>query len=158
MIPPKSTFKRFTQSISRWIFKHTPQDIKSNFHNRTFSEEGIERFIAFILDILSALILSLFPLWGWLLGIAYLLTKDALPIFDGRSIGKYYMNLRIVNKGTIDSITNNYKKSIIRGIVMLTPILNLVDIYHYLISGERLADKWADTIVIRNIYYINNNK
>ncbi|MBN2164671.1 MAG: RDD family protein [Marinilabiliaceae bacterium] len=145
---------KLSNTIKKWLLKNIPVSIKENFHNQTFSSEGIERMIALMLDSISVFILSLFPLWGCFFGIAYFLLKDALPFLNGQSIGKYFMGLKVVNKESLTPITKDYKKSIIRGVVLLIPILNIIDIYRYLTIGERLADKWAETVVIKDRYFI----
>ena len=106
------------------------------------------------LDLFISFLLLLFPLFGWVLSLAYFITRDALPWFDGQSVGKHFFGLRVVNKGSLEAITNNYKQSIIRSVVFLTPVLNLYDIYIYLTKGERLADKWSETTVIKDRYFI----
>lgn len=134
-----------------------PKNIQANLHNQTFSSEGIERLAAVILDLCVSGLLFLFPLLGWFWGILYFLLKDAFPFLKGQSIGKHFWGLRVVQKGSLTPITGNYKATILRGVIFITPGLNLVDIYFYLTRGERLADKWSDTLVIKELYFISSN-
>ena len=146
--------KDFGQLLQRIV----PKNIQANLHNQTFSTEGMERMAAVFVDLFIGALLFLFPLLGWLWGLLYFLLKDSLPFINGQSIGKQFFGLRVVQKGTLKPITGDYKKSILRGVVFITPILNLVDIFAYLTKGERIADSWTDTIVINERYFISSNK
>jgi uncharacterized RDD family membrane protein YckC len=124
-------------------------DFEKYVHPESLSNFGIERLAAFALDLFIFLGLSMFPAFGWVLAIAYMLLRESLPFLQGQSIGKRYFKLRAVTSTTGKPLTRRYKRSIIRGGVTLIPILNLIDAYHYFKHGERLADKWAHTVVIK---------
>ena len=90
----------------------------------------------------------MFPRIGWMFGIIYHLTRDALPFLNGQSFGKKLMHLKAVTNPGQMSLTSSPEKSVIRGIVFLIPILNLIDIWVLFTKGYRLADKWAETTVM----------
>jgi uncharacterized RDD family membrane protein YckC len=107
-----------------------------------------ERIIAAIIDIIIVAILCLFPRIGWLVGIIYHLTRDSLPFLKGQSFGKHLLHLKVVTLPKQESLVNYPEKSIIRGLVMLIPVLNIIDFWFLYHKGQRLADIWAQTTVI----------
>jgi uncharacterized RDD family membrane protein YckC len=107
-----------------------------------------ERFVAALIDIVIVCGLCLFPRIGWMFGLIYLLTRDALPFLNGQSFGKKLMHLKVVTQPNNSPLTSSPEKSVIRGIVFLIPVLNLIDVLHLYTKGQRLADKWAETEVI----------
>lgn len=129
---------------------------KDYFHPYTYSTEGIERLASIGLDLFIASGLILFPGIGWLLSITYILMADALPFLQGQSLGKHFFGLRVVHQTNLKPITRRYKKSVIRGAVLLIPGLNLYDIYTYFSKGERIADTWAKTAVISERYNVRS--
>jgi hypothetical protein len=131
---------------------------KEYFHPYTYSTEGIERIASAGLDIFIASGLFLFPLAGWMLGVGYILVGDALPFLQGQSLGKHFFGLRVVHQNTLKPITRRYKKSMIRGAVMLIPGLNIYDAVIYFTKGERIADQWAGTTVISERYNVSSDK
>src|SRR3990172_10416931 len=69
------------------------------------------RVAAKIIDfILIAAVIEIIPRAGFFAGLAYLLLGDGL--FDGRSIGKKLIRIRVVSAGTNDPCT--FKDSILR--------------------------------------------
>lgn len=90
----------------------------------------------------------MFPRVGWMFGLIYHLTRDSLPFLNGQSFGKKLMRLKVVRIPELLPLTGSPEKSVIRGVVFLIPLLNLIDIWHLLTKGQRLADKWAETTVI----------
>lgn len=109
-----------------------------------------ERILAGAVDIVIALLISLFPKIGWMFGLIYLLAKDSLSFLDGQSFGKKLFNLRTIALPHYASLTGWPEKSIIRGLVQIIPILNLLDLYYLVSQKVRIADRWAETRVIRN--------
>jgi uncharacterized RDD family membrane protein YckC len=106
-----------------------------------------KRFLAALIDgIIGAVLGSL----GALPGIIYLLIKDGL--FDGRSVGKKVMGLRVVN--VVTGQPCDFKASAIRHVVSIVPCVNaiygIVEIVMVLTKPDRrrFGDKWADTMVI----------
>jgi len=120
------------------------------------------RMIAAIIDVLisagiqiaAAMILPGFlGRTAWLIGAAYLVTRDSLPFLGGQSIGKKAMHLRAV---TLDGkpLTGNWEPGLIRNAVLMIPFFALVEIFILLSRegkpdhGRRLGDEWAKTKVI----------
>ncbi len=90
---------------------------------------------------------------SWLVGLAYLVTRDSLPFLGGQSVGKKAMNLRAV---TLEGkpLTGNWQPSLIRSGVLLIPFFQLLELWILLTReettqrGMRLGDEWAKTKVI----------
>ncbi|ASB48509.1 RDD family protein [Alkalitalea saponilacus] len=108
----------------------------------------MERIIAAVIDIIIVTGLFLFPRVGWMIGIIYHLTKDSLPFLKGQSFGKHLMRIKVITRPDNRSLVRHPEKSVIRGLVLLIPGLNLVDIWYFFTKGSRLADYWAQTSVI----------
>ena len=110
-----------------------------------------ERIIAAVIDIIIVIGLCFFPRIGWMIGIIYHLTRDSMPFLNGQSFGKHLMQIKVIALPQKTSLTNYPEKSIIRGLVMLIPILNIIDVWYFLSKGYRLADQWAETTVVRYV-------
>ena len=120
------------------------------------------RTAAKILDfILIAAVLEILPRAGYYAGLAYLLLGDGF--FDGRSIGKKLIRLKVVSAENAAPCT--FKDSILRNstfavgyILWLVPwigwlFLLLVSILEFILvlgskDGMRLGDEIAKTVVI----------
>ncbi|MBS0001346.1 MAG: RDD family protein [Cyclobacteriaceae bacterium] len=90
--------------------------------------------------------------FGAIIGIAYLLTKESLPLFDGQSIGKKVLRIRAVDNDSYQSIKNKYDKSLMRNISLLIPVFQFIDAFMIFSSDrKRFGDQWANTIVIKDI-------
>ena len=120
------------------------------------------RTAAKVLDfILIAAVMEIIPRAGFYAGLAYLLLGDGL--FDGRSIGKKLIRLRVVSRATGGSCT--FKNSILRNstfasgyILLAVPWIGWI--FFFTISllefilvlgskdGMRLGDEIAGTVVI----------
>ncbi len=109
-----------------------------------------ERLLAGLVDLVIAAIISLFPRIGWIFGLIYLLSKDSLSFLDGQSFGKKIFNLRTIALPHYASLSGWPEKSVIRGLVLFIPVLNLIDLYYMITRKVRIADQWAETRVIRN--------
>jgi hypothetical protein len=109
-----------------------------------------ERILAGLVDLVIVAIISLFPKIGWIFGLIYLLTKDSLSFLDGQSFGKKLFNLRTITLPHYASLSGRPEKSVIRGLVLIIPILNIIDLYYLITKKVRIADQWAETRVIRN--------
>ena len=107
------------------------------------------RIVAYLIDIVLVILMSLVPIAGWIAAIVYVITRDALPFLDGQSIGKKAMGLRAVSEDG-QALTNNWGPSIIRNIVLFIPFFALVELFVLLSNekGLRLGDQWAKTKVI----------
>jgi uncharacterized RDD family membrane protein YckC len=108
------------------------------------------RIIAVIIDGLIAGVCSLVPVVGFLVGLGYMITRDALPFLDGQSIGKKAMKLRAVSAETGKPLTNDWGPSVIRNIVLYIPFFSIVELIVLLNNknGQRLGDQWAKTKVV----------
>lgn len=120
------------------------------------------RIIAALIDMVVAAGLQISALWilpgfadriGWIVGMAYFVTRDSLPFLGGQSVGKKAMKLRVV---TIDekSLSGNWEPALIRNGVLIIPFFALIELYILLTRedkperGRRLGDEWAKTKVI----------
>ena len=109
----------------------------------------LDRFLAALIDGILMSVVSAIPL-GFIVGLAYALTKDALPFLDGQSIGKKLMKMRVVKEDPGAEITNDYGAAAVRGLSLLIPIFGLIDAL--MVFGQdrkRFGDKWAGTKVIK---------
>jgi len=108
------------------------------------------RVIAIVIDALIAGACSIVPVIGVLVGMAYIITRDALPFLDGQSIGKKAMKLRAVSAETGKPLTNDWGPCVIRNIVLYIPFFSIVELIILLNNkeGQRLGDQWAKTKVI----------
>lgn len=120
------------------------------------------RIIAALIDIVLAAGLQLAALWilpgfanriAWLVGLAYLITRDSLPFLGGQSVGKKAMKLKVV---TLDgkSLAGNWEPALIRNGVLAIPFFPFIELFILLTRedkpgrGLRLGDEWAKTKVI----------
>lgn len=108
------------------------------------------RVLAMLIDMIIGMVVSLVPVIGWIVSIAYFITRDALPFLDGQSIGKKALKLRAVDANTGAPLTNNWGASAIRNVVLYIPFFVFVELF-VLISNktQRLGDQWAKTKVIQ---------
>ena len=114
-----------------------------------------DRFLGGLIDwlVVIALAYVLRGLVGWslsyLISAAYILVRDALPFLDGQSIGKKIIKTRSVHEDSGAPITNDYRTSFLRNILLFMLIPGLIDAL-FIFNGERkrLGDKMAKTIVV----------
>ena len=110
-----------------------------------------ERLVAAIIDGILITLVSATG-YGSVVGIAYHLTKDALPFLDGQSIGKKLVKIRVISSDTNQPITNLYSESLIRSATLLIPIFNVIDAFLVFSKDrKRFGDQWAKTIVVKDI-------
>jgi uncharacterized RDD family membrane protein YckC len=107
------------------------------------------RIVAYIIDVVLIILVSFVPFVGWVAGVVYAITRDALPFLEGQSVGKKAMGLRAVTEDG-QALTNNWGPSIIRNIVLFIPLFPLVELIVMLTNDKnlRLGDQWAKTQVI----------
>ena len=122
------------------------------------------RTAAKIIDvILIAAAMEVIPKAGYFAGLTYLLLADGF--FDGRSVGKKLIRLKVLSKGTLAPCT--FKESILRNITLAAgfvlwgiPLIGWVFIlgifcFEFVLilgsnDGERLGDVIAGTMVVEN--------
>ncbi len=108
-----------------------------------------DRILAGLIDWLIIVLVSVTG-FGAVIGLAYLLTKESLPIFNGQSIGKKILRIQVVDNDTYIPIKNIYEKSLIRNISLLIPVFQFIDALMIFSSDrKRFGDQWANTIVIK---------
>lgn len=123
------------------------------------------RILAKAIDfIIVATAISLIPKVGFFAGLIYILISDGL--FDGRSIGKKVMRLRVVKADTGESCT--YRDSILRnsvfGVMLIlykVPLIGwlfvlAITAFEFLLmlgnrNGMRLGDNITNTKVVEDI-------
>ncbi len=107
------------------------------------------RIGAYLIDLLLVAGAAFIPFLGWIVGIAYLLTRDALPFLDGQSIGKKLIGLRVVDESGA-ALTGNYGPCVVRNAVLFIPFFPLVELVVMLTNDGtlRLGDQWAKTRVV----------
>jgi uncharacterized RDD family membrane protein YckC len=108
------------------------------------SAEPLDRLWAYLID---AVIITIGSILCVLPGLAYALMRDAL--YDGRSIGKKMMGLRVINSETKTPCKTT--ESLIRNISLMIPLFGVVDGFMVFIDEKhlRFGDKWAKTEVIK---------
>lgn len=108
------------------------------------------RILAFIIDAILASVCSVVPIVGGLVGLAYMLTRDALPFLEGQSIGKKAMKIRAVSSETGKPLTNDWGPSVIRNVVFMIPFFPIVELIVLSNNKQnlRLGDQWAKTKVV----------
>ncbi len=107
-----------------------------------------KRLFAFLVDAVIVAVLVFIPKVGWIFGLIYFLGKDAMPSLKGQSVGKKLFNIRILTTGTNEPLYLHPEKSVTRGLILLIPVVNVIDILRLMVKGERLADKWTETHVV----------
>jgi|GEM_PF-634639 len=89
----------------------------------------------------------------WLVGLAYLISRDSLPVLSGQSVGKMAMQLRVVTLAG-ESLAGNWQAGLLRNAVLAIPLFAFVELYILLTRedkpehGRRLGDEWSGTKVI----------
>lgn len=115
----------------------------------------IDLVLAFGLQIATSLVLP--AMFGtslpWLVGLAYLVTRDSLPFLGGQSVGKKAMHLKAVTLAN-ESLAGNWQPGLVRNAVLAIPLFMFVELFILLSRedkpehGRRLGDEWAKTKVI----------
>jgi uncharacterized RDD family membrane protein YckC len=120
------------------------------------------RILAVLIDMVVMVGLQMSVAWilpnfavkiAWLVGLAYLVTRDSLSFMGGQSVGKKAMKLKVVTQQGA-SLVNNWEAALIRNSVLAIPLFGLVEVIILLTRedkperGLRLGDEWAKTKVI----------
>ena len=119
-----------------------------------------KRFLAVLIDAIAisvvAILVGILTSSGtlrFLVNAALFLTRDALPMLDGQSIGKRVMKIKAVRLDD-SPLTGDFKTSVTRNILFVIPVVGLVECIIFLTrnggpqAGTRLGDDWAKTKVI----------
>lgn len=111
-----------------------------------------QRIGAVLIDGLIAGAVSIVPLVGWVAGLGYMITRDALPFLNGQSVGKKALKIRAVTEEG-KPLTNDWGPAIVRAIVLYIPFFWIVELI--VMNGnpqlQRLGDQWAKTKVIQDL-------
>ncbi len=153
-------------------FAATPEVVP--VENPLTAAESFPRFAAMLIDGAAAAFVGLIPLIGGLIGAAYLVCRDCLPIdaLQGRSLGKKLMGLRPVRiDGAPMDMATSVRRNWMFGFAALVQVLLFIPILGWLLmvpvallstalglfegykvltdaEGRRMGDRWADTQVI----------
>src|SRR5690606_4746030 len=115
-----------------------------------FSAPLGRRFVSTIFDFLLAFTMGyVVPILGPILFVVYFLCKDAFPFYNSQSVGKKLLHIKVVDARTGEGLQGDYSASIFRSITLLIPGLNLIELILLLSNRERLGDRWAGTMVIK---------
>lgn len=118
-----------------------------NVLNNFVSAWCLERVIALALDLIICLTLAIIPMFGPGLSLLYFLIRDGLPVKQKSGFGKSIYNLHVVSAGTRRRAPIG--RIVVRNVMLLVPLLNLYDIWCFVSTGERLADKWTNTEILK---------
>lgn len=119
---------------------------------------AIIRFVALFIDsivgyvpmFLLSLISYRLTTIGYLIALAYFLTRDSLPFLNGQSVGKKLMGIKVIKEDTGASIMGDYGTGVVRAIPQFIPLLNVVDaLVIFRDTTKRFGDDWAKTIVVK---------
>ena len=106
------------------------------------------RLLADFIDVLPLILLFWFPIVDVLLAVYYL-TRDALPMLGGQSLGKKLLGIRVLKQDSLETTRGEFGIVFLRTFPAILPILNIVDaIYIFSKSRQRIGDRWAKTIVV----------
>ena len=140
--------------------------------------DPVKRIIAFVIDAVISMIVGFVPFIGAIIGAAYMLLRDALPIeaLNFKSVGKKLINLKVINESDpsakIDYATSakrNWMFALgpIMMLFVFIPVLGwIVDIFLAIAvfiiviieviklftdpKGKRIGDNMAQTMVIED--------
>ncbi len=116
--------------------------------DKVLTVNRLERMIAFAIDLLAIVCVSLLPPIGIILGVVYFFLRDSLPFGVNASFGKNIYSLKVITVENEQIRRAPWHKSVVRCLILIIPILNLVDIFYFLRDGKRLVDTWLGTDVI----------
>lgn len=102
----------------------------------------VEREAAALVDLIFSFTLATLPgIAGSVAGVAYFLLRDG----RGNGMGKRLYGLEAVRAA--DGRRASWSMAILRNLLLLVPLFNLVDVWHFFVSGRRLTDEWLGTDV-----------
>ena len=150
-------------------------DTASNNREELNKPDDLERVVAKMIDfIIVVALLEIVPKVGYFAGLAYLLIADGL--FEGRSVGKMLIGIKIVfNNGTDTAPVCGFKESIFRnlpfaagyllfgifkglpliGWLLSLVVITVVPVFEFLVMtgsemGMRVGDEIAKTRVVED--------
>ena len=107
----------------------------------------VVREAEFLVDLSISLALAVIPgKTGWVACIVFFLFRD-VAYLKSQSPGKVLYKLKIVNAAT--GATIGWRTSIIRNLILLTPLLNIADVARFVKTGRRLTDEWLGVEVVQ---------
>lgn len=102
----------------------------------------VEREAAALVDLIFSFTLATLPgIVGSVAGVAYFLLRDG----RGNGMGKRLYGLETVRAA--DGRRASWSTAMLRSLLLLVPLFNLVDMWHFFESGRRLTDEWLGTEV-----------
>lgn len=99
----------------------------------------VTREAALFVDVVTALALAIVPKYGWALCLGYFVLRDTLST-TGQGAGKALYKLRIYK--VKDHTPVGWKLAILRSILILMPLVNIADLFHFIRTGRRYVDEW----------------
>lgn len=111
------------------------------------SKPRVVREAAFVVDVAISLALAVIPgKLGWVACVGFFMLRDVADA-EHQSPGKSLYKLRIISTKSGNAV--GWRTSVVRSIILLTPLLNFVDIAHFVRTGRRLTDEWLDIDVVQ---------
>jgi len=111
------------------------------------SPKWLEREISFAVDVLVCVAITVMPKIGVVASLLYFLMRDSIPVGHGSSLGKSVYGLRVIMSS--DGTKAPWRKILVRNVISFIPFVNIYDVYLFLLTGERLADQWSGTSVVK---------
>jgi len=130
-------------------FSESSEKPEEDYLDAPLASRG-QRVGAFLIDALLCVPVSMVPVFGGALCLAYTLLRDSLPFLDGQSVGKKIVGIRAVDRHGA-SLSGEWGTGIVRNVVFLIPFFALIELIVLLARDDqrRLGDQWAGTFVIR---------
>ncbi len=155
-VPTPEQARRINLKVAKEVVDEATLEGALAPFNARMVAAGIDLLLAICLGGMVALFL---PDWcpGWLfgglLGLAYWVTRDSLPLLGGQSVGKKMQGLKALTASG-ESLAGNWKTGLIRSGPLVVLPFTLVEIYVLLTRedtparGRRLGDEWSQTKVV----------
>ncbi|MCQ2229362.1 MAG: RDD family protein [Bacteroidales bacterium] len=109
--------------------------------------QWLEREISFVVDMLVCIAITVMPKIGFVVSVVYFLLRDSIPVGHRSSLGKSVYGLRVVMAD--DGSKAPWRKVLVRNVISFIPFVNIYDVYLFLLTGDRLADQWSGTKVVK---------
>lgn len=112
-----------------------------------FTKPRIVREAEIVVDVAISLALAVIPgKLGWVACGTFFLLRDVATA-KRQSPGKQLYNLKIVSVKSGEPV--GVRTTVVRNLILITPVLNLFDIFHFVKSGRRKTDEWLGLDVIQ---------